>query len=88
MQFTTIISVLAFSATVFGAAIEKRSGPVGVCPPFREDAHFLLADSSDCTVFYKCDRNGPVKLSCPEGLLYAPQHQWCDFPERSTCKPM
>ncbi|CCX07133.1 hypothetical protein FPQ18DRAFT_86952 [Pyronema domesticum] len=84
MQFSTIVSVLALTATALGAAVEKRS-PVGTCPQWRDDAHWLLEDANDCTVFYKCDRSGPVKIACPQGLHFDIRQNWCDYPERAQC---
>ncbi|KAI5786923.1 hypothetical protein FPQ18DRAFT_347414 [Pyronema domesticum] len=78
MQFSTIATLFALTATALGAA-------VGTCPEWRQDSHTLLPDDSDCTVFWKCNPWGPVKIDCPEGLFFATQHNWCDYKENAIC---
>ncbi|KAI5819269.1 hypothetical protein BZA77DRAFT_377758 [Pyronema omphalodes] len=78
MHFSTVAVVLAFASSALGAA-------VGTCPPWREDKHYLLPDDSDCTVFWKCNPWGPVKIDCPKGLYFATQNNWCDYKENAIC---
>ena len=64
---------------------EDDGGPVGECPEVNPEFVVHLADSADCTIFYKCDWGQAIKFSCPGGLNFNPTLEVCDWPENAGC---
>ncbi|XP_025832634.1 chitin-binding domain protein cbd-1 [Agrilus planipennis] len=54
----------------------------GVCPAVDPLGHSVyLPHKSDCSKFYECSNGVPVEQSCPNGLLFNPKLNVCDYPE-------
>ncbi|KAI5820926.1 hypothetical protein BZA77DRAFT_384030 [Pyronema omphalodes] len=71
---STIISVLAFSATVFAAAPKE-------CPKGTDvnADRIFMRDDSNCAIYYICDHFGnALKYDCPEGLHFNVQTHICE----------
>lgn len=45
----------------------------------------LLLAHEHCNRFYKCSYGLPVAFSCPAGLLYNIEQQWCDWQTNVEC---
>jgi len=45
----------------------------------------LLADPSDCSSFYQCSAGEKHKISCPVGLQFNSDKNYCDWPENVKC---
>lgn len=46
----------------------------------------LLPHPNDCNKFYKCAGGYAFTLSCPKGLHWNVDKNWCDFPWEAKCK--
>ncbi|XP_049807765.1 mucin-19-like isoform X1 [Schistocerca nitens] len=71
---------------VLVAVTAVDASPVGDCPPVDALDHTdHLPDSTNCSLFYKCDHAAPVLFICPDGLHFNPVLEVCDWPDRAGC---
>jgi len=45
----------------------------------------LLPHPTDCSSFYQCSQGELTKISCPDGLHFSPQNNYCDWPDNVKC---
>ncbi|XP_013775582.1 peritrophin-1-like isoform X2 [Limulus polyphemus] len=45
----------------------------------------LFPKKENCAQYYHCVGGEPFLKNCPHGLLYDPENEWCDFPNRVDC---
>jgi len=45
----------------------------------------LFPDPDDCSAFYSCIENIPIRNVCPDGLHFNPKTGLCDWPEEAGC---
>eukprot|EP00088_Acartia_fossae_P062910 TRINITY_DN76313_c0_g1_i1.p1 TRINITY_DN76313_c0_g1~~TRINITY_DN76313_c0_g1_i1.p1 ORF type:complete len:132 (+),score=55.49 TRINITY_DN76313_c0_g1_i1:34-429(+) len=60
----------------------KAAGEI-TCPQDVND--FLIPHPTDCSKFYYCSWWVPYLYTCPDGLLFNPDLDVCDWPENVTC---
>lgn len=56
-----------------------------VCPPSSDGFPVFLPHPSDCGLYYECDGDVPVLMSCPEPLHFDPVLSVCNWPEFAHC---
>lgn len=45
-----------------------------------------LPHTSDCSLFYKCDRGYAIEYNCPPGQHWNQRRDFCDFPHNANCQ--
>lgn len=76
------------TTTTSEAALETNSAPDGKCPEVYDPNNEVFLPHADCTKYYQCTLNGrPVEMSCPPGLHWNANANWCDWPAQAGCRP-
>ena len=73
-----VIFVIVFGPNSAVGAVE--------CPEEQESGISFLPSPVDCSKFYVCTHNGPFEMSCPEGLWFNTEVNYCDWPENVACE--
>merc|ERR1711915_892405 len=53
------------------------------CPADIND--FIISNPDDCSQFFKCSWGTPYLYQCPDGLLFNPDLDVCDWPGNVDC---
>ncbi|XP_001861005.2 probable chitinase 10 [Culex quinquefasciatus] len=56
-----------------------------VCPEQFDPQNPTFLPHADCTKYYVCNWLTPLERSCPEGLHWNPQANYCDYPVQAGC---
>ncbi|KAG5669038.1 hypothetical protein PVAND_016940 [Polypedilum vanderplanki] len=72
--FTILLSISAFA--------------VPVCPPFNPNVPpVLFPHEWSCTLYYRCEQNGPVLMECwPPGTHFSPVTNRCEWEAVANCR--
>ncbi|XP_059607433.1 peritrophin-1-like [Phlebotomus argentipes] len=63
-----------------------QPSPAGFCPPNENpQTPTHLADTSDCTKFFKCLNGRPIPQNCPTGTHWNDNMKYCDYPSNAQC---
>ncbi|XP_053687060.1 peritrophin-1-like [Sabethes cyaneus] len=83
-QPTTVQPQSTSSAT---PSVGTTSAPIaGKCPEKHDPDQPIFLPHSDCTKFYICSWGGAaVEKSCPLGLHWNVNQNYCDYPEQAGC---
>ena len=70
----------------YNAAAQYCDWPENVTCPQVGCADGIHAHETNCNMFYQCNAGHRYEdQSCPEGLLYNPEAEYCDWPENVDC---
>ncbi|XP_042217483.1 zinc metalloproteinase nas-14-like [Homarus americanus] len=58
-----------------------------ICDSSEHD-NLMFRYPGDCTKFYKCSNTIPYVMSCPAGLHFSTNHNYCDYPPLANCTSM
>ncbi|KAL0270895.1 UNVERIFIED_CONTAM: hypothetical protein PYX00_008168 [Menopon gallinae] len=64
---------------------KKTDKPVGQCPEVDPEVPVILPDSESCSIYYVCFAGEPFMATCPDGLYFNPERNYCDFPQNVNC---
>lgn len=57
-----------------------------VCPPPDGSGEIVFfPDPDDCHSYYECSNGEPIHMSCPDGLVWNPELDVCDFNNPHLC---
>jgi len=79
---TTEMSTTTATSRPLQSTTPRFDGNVVSCPANRQA---YLAHATDCTKYFICVLGMPVLTSCPEGLYWNEQDEFCDAPKNVKC---
>lgn len=63
---------------MFAAIMIFLSSSIIVCPPEGTEVT-VYPDPEDCASYYECDNGILIHSTCPEGLVFNPVYETCDW---------
>lgn len=89
-----VVPLMAAGVVVWKASAARPLPPVAECSELMRDplptgfypSPVLFSNPDDCSIYYMCTSTGLIEYKCPEGLLFNPELQTCDWPINEPCK--
>lgn len=69
---------------MFVAIMIFLSSSIIVCPPEGTEVT-VYPDPEDCASYYECDNGILIHSTCPEGLVFNPVYETCDWDYNTDC---